>query len=156
MISNFVKGLINKQEVQAQFPFLIKITHEDYGTFLYCNASHDITYDGETYQQAVFKITPPEITATSVGNATLTMSTVDQEWIAKIRGTQKRANVRFIAAIVYQNGGQVIEPLFDNEFVLTQAQWTEISVTWTMVFDDKWDINIPCQIMDSLNAPGVA
>lgn len=139
---------------------MIKIRHiANDGTetiYRYANADKPVTYNDEVYESAVFKITPPETTSTKIGNATLTISAVDQQWIEKIRKTKKRAFIKFVAIIQYaDNEEMVAEPIFDNDFVLTNASWDDISITWNMVFDDKWDIKVPSHLCDSINCPGV-
>jgi len=157
-LSKEAHNILNAQEIRAKFPFLIKIEDVTTNTFeYYVNSDEAITYNGNTYQPAIFKITPPEITATKIGNATITMSNVTQEWIARIRGTSKRAKIQFIAVMIYDsNGTQQIESMFNNEFVLTDVAWDELSITWTMVFDDKWDIKIPSHICDTVTCAGIA
>ncbi len=85
MLSPFTQKRLVAQRTAAKFPYLIKITHPDYpaGIF-YANASEDITYDGNIYNRATFSIQPPDRDGSKIGDATLTISAIDQVWIEKV------------------------------------------------------------------------
>ena len=52
----------------------------------------------------------------------MSLSCIDQEWIAKIRNTQKKASARFVATIVRsEENNVVVEALDDLPFELTSA-----------------------------------
>lgn len=140
----------------AKFPYLIEIRNDDLGVFRYANTDRDIEYQGETFQCGYFLVTPPERSESSIGDAKLTISAVDTEWISRIRTTQKRSTCKFVACIDYydQNGNPVLEPIEENTFLLTSAQWDDLTITWTMVFDENMGIMIPCDVANSLNFPG--
>lgn len=149
------KKALQRATIQAQFPFLIEITNEDLGTFYYANCDEDISYEGKTFKACYFELSPPQQTSTTIGNASISISSVDQEWIAKIRSTAKRSRLRFISTIVYDEDGQrYVEPIEDMEFMLTKATWTETTIEWSMEFDDKMDIIMPCDIADSWSCAG--
>ena len=157
MPSAYVQKLIASQRTAAKFPYLIEITHPEYPPMCYANASEDITYDGKIYYSASFSIQPPESDETKIGDATLTISAIDQIWIEKIRATQKPAQIRFIAVIVYENGiVKGVEPLEDNSFTLRAASFNEVSISWSMSFDENMAIEVPCDICDAITAPGCA
>lgn len=146
------------ERTRANFPYLIHLYNEDYGDFYYANTDRDIEYDGHTYVSCLFSVLPPQKTNTSISNTKLTLSAIDQTWIVKIRNTQKRSKVDFVALIgYYGNEGQYeIEPLSDSTFTLTDVSWDDVSITWTMIFDDRMDIRVPCDIGGSQNCPGCA
>lgn len=146
-----------RMESHARFPFFIEIKNDDFGTFRYVNADTNKILDGQEYTAAWFSVSPPERNESSISNAKLTISAIDQEWVSKIRQTQKRSSVRFIACIQYDSGGtEVIEPMEDTSFTLTSVSWDDISITWDMIFDDNMNIMVPCDIAGSLNIPGCA
>jgi hypothetical protein len=148
---------IARRATQAQFPFLIEITHEDMGPFYYANADEDIDYDGKTYLSAVFSLQPPDRDGSKIGDAQLTISAVDQQWILKIRSTQKPAKLRFIAAMVCQKDGSVwIEPIEENAFTLRAASWNETAIVWNLVFDENMAILLPAEDCTVLTCPGCA
>jgi hypothetical protein len=149
---------IARKRTHAKFPYLIEITHPDYGVFRYANADEMVMCDGNNYQPATFSIQPPERNGGKIGNASLSISAVDQFWIEKIRGTQKPADIRFIAVIVYDkdNGEVVVEPLEENRFTLRKASWNETAITWEMIFDDTQSYILNSELCDSATAPGIA
>jgi hypothetical protein len=148
---------IARRTTQAKFPFLIEITHEEMGPFYYANSDEDILYDNERYLSAVFSINPPDRDGNKIGDAQLTISAVDQQWIQKIRSTQKPAKLHFIATIIYKrNGNLYIEPIDENSFTLRMASWNEIAITWNMTFDENMDIMLPAEDCTALTCPGCA
>ena len=150
-MSKLKKELL-KTEKTASFPFLIHIHNDDLGDFYYCNYHNDIEYGGKTYKSRYFEINPPEKTQERIGNATLSFSVANTEWVEKIRETQKRSTIEFVGAVIYDDN--TVEPIEDNKFTLTSAQWNESMLTWEMVFDENMDILIPCDVMNSLNCAG--
>jgi hypothetical protein len=149
--------LIARQETYAKFPFLIKITHKEFGIFRYANSDEDITYDGEVYQAAYFTVDPPDKDEGKIGDAALTISAVDQFWIEKIRDTQIAARITFMAAIVYDDGViSGVEPIEEMDFTLRSVNWNEEAITWAMVFDENMAIIVPCDKATALKCPGAA
>jgi hypothetical protein len=154
-ISGFSKREITQQRTSADFPCLIEITHPDYPDMYYTNASENITYEGKIYNSAAFSIQPPDRDGSKIGGAVLTMSAVDQVWIEKMRGTQKPAELRFTAVIVYKEGSIAgIEPLEENNFTLRSAAWNEASISWTMNFDERTALIITSVKCNAQTAPG--
>jgi hypothetical protein len=149
--------LIARQETYAKFPFLIETAHPVLGAFYYANSDEDIVYGGEEYKAAYFTIDPPDRDGSKIGDGQLTISAVDQVWIERIRSTQIAAKIKFIATIVYDNGGvRGIEPIEAMEFTLRVVNWNEEAITWAMVFDENMAIIVPCDKVTALKCPGVA
>ena len=145
-----------RMETYAKFPYLIEITHETYGTFRYANCNEDVEYDGHTYEASYFLIDPPERKDNSIGDAKLSISAIDQEWIAKIRGTDDRATIKFLACIQYDTAMNVeyIEPIDELTFTLTRANWdNNFMLSWDMTFDEGMAIIIPCDRVTSQKVP---
>lgn len=157
-LSAKAKQQIMRMETYAKFPYLIEVTHEDYGTFRFVNCDKDLVYSGKTYSASFFSINPPDRTNSGITDGTLTISAIDQTWIARIRNTQKRAKVKFIACIVYDEQNQIegIETIEELDFVLTKCQWNDTAIQWTMVFDEDMDLVIPCDVASPQKTPGIA
>jgi hypothetical protein len=149
--------LIARQQTYAKFPFLIKVSHEEYGVFRYANSDQNITYDGEVYQAAYFTIDPADRDGDNIGSAQLSISAIDQFWIEKIRSTQITAKITFMAVIIYDDGFiSGTEAIDEMEFTLRSVSWNEIVITWDMIFDENMDIIVPCDKATALICPGVA
>ena len=90
----------------------------------------------------------------------LTLSLVDTEeddWIANIRNSGNKRFSLEMAAVIHsydENANPVVEELERNSFVLTAAKWTELSVTWTVVFDDNMNLLVPLDVAGGANVPG--
>ena len=146
------------QKTRAKFPYIIEIVNEDLGVFRYANSSKNVTFEGNMFTAGLFSVTPPERTTTSISNAKLSISCVDQTWIDKIRRTQKRSSCRFIATIIYDtdNDTTICEAIEDNSFTLTSASWDDSNISWDMEFDDRMTVLVPVDIGSSQNCPGCA
>ena len=154
-LSNKGKSRLLGMNTEALTPYLVEIYNEDYGYFRYCNVDGQVTYENNVYTPAYFQIEPPEKTESGIGNAKITISAVDQEWIARIRGTQKRSTMRLIPCVIYEDGGSIeVESVDDVHFKLTAAEWNDTTISWEMEYDDVMQINIPCDVADSLNMAG--
>jgi hypothetical protein len=146
-----------RREKHAEFPFLISIEHEDFGTFYYANSSYTITYQGQVYQSATFSINPPDQDGSKVGNASLTISDVNQTWVQKIRSTKKTAKIHFIAGIQFNNDGHVqFEVIEENTFTLRLATYNGVLVTWEMEFDLTMSFVLNGVSASAAIAPGCA
>ena len=166
-LSRKAKLLMEKMEIQAKFPYLIEITNYPQSgqseKLRYANTDEDVLFteivNGEevtnTFQAGFFKVTLPEQTTSGFTNATLTISNIDQSWIAKIRSTYKRAKIRFLATIEHYEEGTVVEPIEDMEFALTNATANETTIQWTMLFDDLSDIKVPYDICNDRICPAL-
>jgi len=146
-MTNKAKQLAVRMETYAKFPYLIEITHPTYGVYRYANSDENITYNGDTYLAGCFSITPPERKENSIGDAKLSISAIDQEWIYNIRNTDERAKIKFLATIVYDDAMHVeqVEPLEELEFTLTKATWdTKFAISWNMTFDEGMGLCVPC------------
>jgi len=158
-LSPKVQKLLAAQRKIAKFPFLIKVTHETDHEFpmYFVNAPDDVTYKGNIYHAASFSIEPPDRDGSKIGDATLTLSAIDQFWIQKIRENQKPAKLEFVAVILYDDdrtGIEGIEAMENICFTLRAASFNEIAVTWTMVFDENMAINVPADTCNAMATPG--
>jgi hypothetical protein len=158
-LSPKVQKLLAAQRKFAKFPYLIKISHETGHGFpmYFANAPEDITYAENIYNAASFSIEPPDRDGSNIGDATLTLSAIDQFWIQKIRENQKPARIQFMAVIAYNDdntGIEGIEPMEDISFILRAASFNEMAITWTMVFDENMAINIPADTCNAMATPG--
>lgn len=129
---------------QASFPYLIEITTPDGNVYRYANSDSDKTFGGNTYEAAFFKPNPPEIKNGEVSEASITISAIDLEWIARIRGTQERSEIKFVAAISRnESGSEVVEEIAQRTYTLTVTDWNRLTIDWRMVFDPLIEEQIP-------------
>jgi hypothetical protein len=157
MPSSKVQKLLAAQRTAAKFPCLIKVSHPEYSDMYFADSSDDLLYNGNIYNAASFSIQPPDVEGAKMGNATLTISAIDQFWIERIRSTQIPARLQFIAAIVWDESGFMgIEALEENSFTLRAANWNEISITWEMSFDERMNYIITSIKCTPLTVPGCA
>ena len=173
MLQRKAKLEMEKTLTMAKFPYLIEITyvynddteeqpHRD--ILRYANSDEDIDYtetvDGQsvthTFSAGYFSLKLPQVTQSGFSDAKLTISAIDYSWIEKIRASQKRSKIRFIAVIDYDNNGnRSVEPIEDMEFVLTNATSDGTSIQWTMKFDDLMEIQVPYEECDDRVCPAL-
>lgn len=158
-MTSLAKQQILRQQIHAMFPYFIKIEHPDYGTFYYVNADNDITYDNQTYTAVCFSVQPPDKSDSKIGDAQITFSSIfnNREWVKKIRDTVKSGTITIMASIIYSAGNVVdgIEPIYDTQFTITNVNWDEGNLSWTLKFDEGMEINMPCDFMDEVICPGI-
>lgn len=162
-MTNLVQSKLVKTDIQASFPYLIEIWKKNDTSrnvcYRYVNSDSDKTFEGNVFTAAYFKVTPPERTDSGVKDAKIIMSSIDQEWIEKIRNTDPdsdRYSIRFVAVIDYNDSDkEYIEALDDITFTLTNASWNESTIEWTMKFDEWLDIKLPCQKFTQFVAPAL-
>ena len=153
-----VQNLLVQNDVPASFPFLIEVWKPSDPTNIerYVNALEDKEFEGNTFTASSFKVQPPQKTESGIKDATITISTIDQEWIVKVRTSSERYKCRFVAVIDYDDDGtETIEALDDITFTLTNATWQETTMQFTMKFDEGMSINVPCQRLDQFIAPAL-
>ena len=157
-ISARVQKILASRQTTAKFPFLIKISHPDFNDMFYINSSDNFLFQGNIYNASSFAIEPPDQDGAKVGNASLTISAVDQAWIQRIREIQKPAQLQFTAVIIYDEYGEIagIEPLEENIFTCRAAKWNEISITWDLSFDERMGCIITSVKCTPINVPGCA
>ena len=157
-MNSTVKSMLVRNDIPASFPFLIEVWKPSEPTEIerYVNALENKVYENHTFTASSFKVQPPERNESGVKDATITISTIDQTWIEKVRTTQERYKIRFLAVIDYDDDGtETIEPLDDIVFTLTNASWQETTIQFTMKFDDGMEINVPCQKLDQFVCPAL-
>lgn len=153
MLSRKAKLEMEKTLTRAKFPYLIEITyiynddteanpHRD--ILRYVNADNDVTFENNTFSAGYFSVKPPQKTQKGFTDASISISAIDQTWIERVRSTNKRAKIRFVATISYvENSTEVIEPIEDMEFTLTNASTDGAVLNFTMKFDELLDIKVP-------------
>lgn len=154
-ISALAKQKMLRMECYAKFPYLIEVTHND-TVYRYANSDTDITFEGNTFSSAWFSLKAPERSENKIGNGSLSFSTIDQVWIEKIRNSDEKPKLRFVAIIEYDNDGlPCIETLEDLKFTLIKPSWNETSISFTMQFDERMDVKVPLIECNSRTTPAI-
>lgn len=165
MLTRTGKNEMLRMETRAKFPFLIEIKYystngnltddngDKYSIYRYANSDNDIVFNENTYYASYFEIELPQETTNGVSDAKITISAIDQSWIQKIRETGKRSQIKFIAVIMFDS---TIEPIEEMDFELTSVTWNDVSIQWTMEFDNLMDIQIPIETIDERICPALA
>ena len=152
-----LQNLLVQNYVPASFPFLIEVWKPSDPTNIerYVNATEDKVFEEHTFTASSFRVTPPEKTENGIKDASITISTIDQTWIEKVRTANERYKIRFLAVVDYYDEIETIEKLDDITFTLTNATWKETTIQFTMKFDEGMDVNMPCQKLDQFVCPAL-
>lgn len=159
-MTNTAQKKIVRTNTDASFPFFIDIYYKDkQGIFHqenYVNADEAKVFNGITYEPLYFSVTPPSQDNTSVTDGKITMSDIDNGFIEKIRNTQERIKCVFVAGIVYdESGEEIIEEIETMTFFLVKAQWNESELSFTMMFDDRMNLNVPLDVANVMKVPAL-
>lgn len=134
-------------------PVLIKIYHDDMGEPLYLTDNNeDLTYDGITYKKAYFKITLPEVTRDSMGNASIEMGCVDQQIVEIVRSLKTPPNIKFVAT--YLEDG-VYSSLAGYDMIMSNVKWDAKRLTADLTLDLVLNYEFPSSSFTPFNCPGV-
>ncbi len=161
----YIKQQILKMNTSAKFVKLLLIEYTDnqgnVTLYRYCDCDNNVTVTENgvtvTYEPYSFKIKNGEKNDTSIGNGSLTLSAVDQLWIGNIRNTRQKIFATVKDAVVYtQNGTEATEVIEEISYRLKNANWNEENIQWTMLFDEKNDIIVPCDKGNSQVTSGCA
>jgi len=151
------KSEMLRMMTQASFPYLIEITTPDGNVYRYANSDSDKIFGGNTYEAAFFKPNPPEVKNGEASEASITISAIDLEWIARIRATQQRSTIRFVAAIDRDvDGSEVIEEIEARTYTLTAVDWNRFTIDWKTVFDPLAEEQVPVDECNKFVCPGNA
>lgn len=135
-------------------PVLIKIYHDEMDTPLYLTDNNeDLTYNGIVYKHSYFKITLPEVSKESMGNASIEMGCVDQQIINVIRSITTPPNIKFVAAY-YEDG--VFSELAGYDMVMSNVKWNSRTLTADLTLDLVLNYEFPSGAFTAFNCPGVA
>ena len=84
------------------------------------------------------------------------MSDINNGFIEKIRNTQERIKCIFVAGIAYdENGDEVIEEIETMTFFLVKAQWNESELSFSMLYDDRMNLNVPLDVANVMKVPAL-
>lgn len=147
-----------KDSSTASYPFLIKIRHNN-EVYRYAKYFEDVTFFDEVYLASDFTFTPPEESIDGIKDAHLTISDVDQSWTERIRkaNTFDVITVEFVAVIVYDDNGEMnVSEIESILFNVRNVNGNGITLDADLVFDERTEINVPCDIMDSVKCAGCA
>ena len=94
-----LQNLLVQNDVPASFPFLIEVWKPSDPTNIerYVNSTEDKTYEEHTFIASSFKVQPPQKTESGIKDAQITISTIDEEWIVKVRTSNDRYKIRVVA-----------------------------------------------------------
>lgn len=135
-------------------PVLIKVYHDDMAEPLYLTDNNeDLTYDGNTYKSAFFRINLPEVTKDSMGNASIEMGCVDQQLIQIIRSLTTPPNIKFVATYLEEG---VFSEFAGYDMIMSNVKWDAKKLTADLTLDLVLNYEFPSGSFTPFNCPGVA
>lgn len=147
-------NFFHDQFKKGSAPILLKIYHEDMEEPLYLTDNNeDLEYKDVIYKHAYFKITLPEVTKDSMGNASISIGCVDQQLIRIIRSLRTPPNIKFVAT--YLEDG-VFSDLAGYDMILSNVKWDAKTMTADLTLDLVLNYEFPSGSFTAFNCPGVA
>lgn len=154
-LSAAVRTAIFSQETDKVFLPLIEITHPTLATpFRFVRDGVSIVSGGYTYYPVPFNITLPNDLDDGAGVKTiqLTIDNVDRVIMVAVRSITDAPQIRLM--IVLADNPSVVEvgPL---DLTLTAVTYNADTISGTLVFEDRMQINVPALAWNPSDFPGV-
>lgn len=147
-------NFFHDQFKKGSAPVLIKIYHEDMSEPLYLTDNNeDLTYDGNTYKHAYFKINLPEVSKESMGSASIEMGCVDQKIVEIVRSLKTPPNIKFVATYLEEG---VYSRLAGYDMIMSNVKWDARKLTADLALDLVLNYEFPSGTFTPFNCPGVA
>lgn len=143
-----------KRFLDGSTPILCKIEHEDLDEPIYITDNNkSITYEENEYLPCFMKAKLPDNSSDTNGNATITISAVDQQMIRLARTIDTPATFT-IEACFYKSG--VISRLDGYQFSMTGITCDAVSFTAQLTNDLALDYAFPNGESTPITTPGVS
>lgn len=135
-------------------PYLIELTHPEWGTLRFINNTINMVYDGNTYQASAFKYTAPQVAGGVLKNGTLEISAAENSIIDLIDASDELLTVKAVGVL---NKDGTITPfkMYRHQYG-TATTDGDMKVTITFTNDDRMGMNFPPYVFDSDNNRGNA
>ena len=172
-LTNKGKEQILKQQMQASFPYLIKIDWRNGTVSRFINADNDIQYEEydentdtvslETYEAYTFGLILPESSDKGYGSGTLNLSSLNDNTniIGLIRSLPigHRPIIEIKGLIIYSedvSDEPEIETIYDRMYYLSNPSWGEgTDIRFVVKPDEGMDVQMPCDTMNEMTCAGV-
>lgn len=146
------KQKLVRSTTNARILNLVEITYKDTNGTLqtkrYTNTEKDITYNNNVFESYNFTVVPSSVNDSSITDGTFTLSVVDRLWTSIARQLSEKPKLHLMIILEYfdSNNVSVYELLDENTYTLSKLSWNDVTLTWTMVYDDKQNVIVPCDI----------
>lgn len=111
-----------------------------------------IEYEGKTYLPSTIKAKLPDSSEDSTGNATITISVIDQQLIELVRNIDTPPTFKVIACY-YEDG--IISRLDGYQFIMTNLSCDAISMTADLTNDLMLEYAFPNGESTTITTPGI-
>ena len=135
-------------------PYLIQMTHPDFGTLYFVNDNQNVTYDGHTYVASAFKYTKPQTVGGVLKNGSLEITAIDNSAIDIIDTSDDLFEVTAIG-LINENGDITPLKMFKHQYgTATTDETMKITIVFTN--DDRLGMSFPPYVFDADNNLGNA
>lgn len=122
--------------------------NQENGHMRLINSDTAVMYNGNKYLPAYFSCSLPQEDGKKIGNASITISAIDQRIIQIIRSItqQPKCVIESVYAKMKTEDDHtvfVFKKLNKYEFAMSSVSWNESTADWTLVFDPAMQINVP-------------
>ena len=102
-----------------------------------------------------FDFTRPSEDGKKIGNATISISALDQRIIEIIREIKDDEPVAVIEAFFMKEGNDFLfSKLYHYDFLMKSVDWSDISANFELIFDNTMQQNVPKDLGTIFRCPG--
>lgn len=135
-------------------PYLIKLSHPDFGELYFVNDNQSVTYDGHVYAASAFKYSKPQTVGGVLKNGQLEITVIDNQVIDIIDNSDELFEVTAVG-IIDENGDITPIKMFKHQYGSATVDET-MKLTITFTNDDRLGMSFPPYVFDSDNNRGYA
>lgn len=122
--------------------------------------SNPVVYKGKKYLPARFEFTPPDEDGKTVGQASITLSTIDTRVIQMLRSIELQCDVTVMAAFakMVKDNGKVtymFYPLDHLKTKMSSATYNRTTASLSLVYKDVLKLNVPRDTATKNQLPSV-
>lgn len=148
-----------KTNSDASFPFLIEIKcpdikwknneNQEDGYLRVISDNNIIQYrkkgdkEAKYYYPSCLSFTPPSVNGKEIGNATLSISTIDYQVIEVIRSIKTKPVVSVIAGFMKKDDEYFFSEINSFNFTCENVQWDKTTAQFTLVYDNVMKLQVP-------------
>ncbi len=161
-----------KQNIDGHVPVLLEIFNPDIkwndGSLeqedMYLrviNDSNPVIYKGKKYLPASFEFTPPEEDGKTIGQASITLSTIDSRVVQMLRSIELQCDVMVMAAFAKgtnSKGDKIcyFYPIEKLKGRIPSASYNRTTATLNIVYKDVLKLNVPRDVATKDKLPSVS
>lgn len=129
-------------------------TEQERGHLRLINSTTAVRYAGHKYLPAYFSYVMPKEDGSTIGNTSITISSIDRRVIEVIRSINSNPMCTIEAFYTKLSDSEfMFSKLNHYDFEMTSVSWDDTTAKWSLVFDPASQINIPIDLGTKTRCP---